>query len=177
MTGVDVMGTHEALIYCVGSMKFLTGNATIAKQLVQKDCIEKLSTLLDGINKLVGTNKWISNFTFNIWSCLTKKRKEVLSDISAPVMFLLKLYHLWHKVWVGQRFTLMIIFLNSVFIQVISTYINNALFCLHSCERNGWAWNKLTCPAWWQYNHRLYQQLITNLCSIYKRLVSYHDSN
>ena len=53
MNGVDILGTHEALIYCVGSLKFLTGNATIAKQLVQKHCIEKLSTLLDSIIKLV----------------------------------------------------------------------------------------------------------------------------
>ncbi|XP_052807595.1 armadillo repeat-containing protein 2-like isoform X2 [Mya arenaria] len=52
MISVDVVSTHEALIYCVGSMKFLTGNATIAKQLVGKQCIEKLSTLLDNIIKL-----------------------------------------------------------------------------------------------------------------------------
>ncbi|XP_060572268.1 armadillo repeat-containing protein 2-like isoform X3 [Ruditapes philippinarum] len=56
MNGVDILGTHEALIYCVGSLKFLTGNATIAKQLVQKHCIEKLSTLLDSIIKLIGEN-------------------------------------------------------------------------------------------------------------------------
>lgn len=53
MHGIDVLATHEALIYCTGSLKFLTGNATIAKQLVQKQCIEKLSVLLDSINKLV----------------------------------------------------------------------------------------------------------------------------
>jgi len=54
MNGVDVLGTTEALIYCVGSLKFLTGNATIAKQLVHNECIEKLSALLDAVNKLVG---------------------------------------------------------------------------------------------------------------------------
>jgi len=53
MIGVDIASSHEALIYCVGSLKFLTGNATIAKQLVGKQCIEKLSTLLDTIVKLV----------------------------------------------------------------------------------------------------------------------------
>ena len=174
MTGVDVMGTHEALIYCVGSMKFLTGNATIAKQLVQKDCIEKLSTLLDGINKLVGTHKWISNFKFNIWSCLTEKRSfkryKCPCDVSAQMVSPLTLGMGWSTFYTYE------FFFNSVFIQVISTYINNA-YCLHSCERNGWAWNKLTCPAWWQYNHRLCQQLITNLWPIYKRLVSYHEAN
>ncbi|KAL4233349.1 Armadillo repeat-containing protein 2 [Mactra antiquata] len=49
---IDIVASHEALIYCIGSFKFLTGNATIAKQLVQKQCIEKLSGLLDNINKL-----------------------------------------------------------------------------------------------------------------------------
>ena len=53
MVGVDVIATPEALIYCLGALKFLTGNGTIAKQLVSKECIEKLSTLLTSINKLV----------------------------------------------------------------------------------------------------------------------------
>ncbi|XP_045197949.2 armadillo repeat-containing protein 2-like isoform X2 [Mercenaria mercenaria] len=71
MNGVDILGTHEALIYCVGSLKFLTGNATIAKQLVQKHCIEKLSTLLDSILKLVGGNSHTPEQLGNILVQLT----------------------------------------------------------------------------------------------------------
>lgn len=66
MNAVDVMGTHEALIYCVGSLKFLTGNATIAKQLVQKQCIENLAALLNSINKLVSVY-WCWNASECIW--------------------------------------------------------------------------------------------------------------
>ena len=53
MMGADLKTCQEALIYCIGALKFLTGNATIAKQLVHKDCIEKLSVLLSSINKHV----------------------------------------------------------------------------------------------------------------------------
>lgn len=56
INGIDILGSTEALIYCIGSLKFLTGNATIAKQLVQNECIEKLSILLDSINKLTQDN-------------------------------------------------------------------------------------------------------------------------
>ena len=50
---IDVSQSHEALIYCIGALKFLTGNATIAKQLVKKDCVERLATCLNSINKSV----------------------------------------------------------------------------------------------------------------------------
>lgn len=47
----DHVSATEALIYCVGAIKFLTGNTKIVKELVKKDCIEALSNLLLGINK------------------------------------------------------------------------------------------------------------------------------
>ncbi|KAK6168886.1 hypothetical protein SNE40_020049 [Patella caerulea] len=48
---VDHETACEALIYCVGTIKFLTGNSTLLKQLARKECIETLSRLLHNINK------------------------------------------------------------------------------------------------------------------------------
>ena len=50
---IDISTSHEAMIYCIGALKFLTGNSTIAKQLVKIDCVERLSTSLSCINKTV----------------------------------------------------------------------------------------------------------------------------
>ncbi|XP_076078717.1 armadillo repeat-containing protein 2-like isoform X1 [Mytilus galloprovincialis] len=47
----DPVSSSEALIYCVGAIKFMTGNTKIVKELVKKDCIEALANLLIGINK------------------------------------------------------------------------------------------------------------------------------
>ena len=60
---IDVSQSHEALIYCIGALKFLTGNATIAKQLVKKDCVERLATCLTCINKSVSYIIFLNSFT------------------------------------------------------------------------------------------------------------------
>ncbi|PVD28492.1 hypothetical protein C0Q70_11080 [Pomacea canaliculata] len=52
--GADHQVSCEALIYCVGAVKFLTGNATILKRLARLDCIKVLATLMHNIIK---TNK------------------------------------------------------------------------------------------------------------------------
>ncbi|XP_076467000.1 armadillo repeat-containing protein 2-like isoform X2 [Babylonia areolata] len=50
----DHVTSCEALIYCVGAVKFLTGNSDILKRLARLDCVKVLATLLHNINK---TNK------------------------------------------------------------------------------------------------------------------------
>lgn len=51
--GADHQVSCEALIYCVGAVKFLTGNATILKRLARLDCIKVLATLMHNIIKTV----------------------------------------------------------------------------------------------------------------------------
>ncbi|XP_052237148.1 armadillo repeat-containing protein 2-like isoform X6 [Dreissena polymorpha] len=82
VSGMDIAATHEALIYCVGSLKFLTGNATIAKQLVTKQCIENLSTLLDSINRLSSEATSSSDQLGNILVQLTAALRN-LADASS----------------------------------------------------------------------------------------------
>lgn len=53
LKSTDPFSASEALVFCIGSLKLLTGNATIVKQLVKKDCIENLAILLNSINKTV----------------------------------------------------------------------------------------------------------------------------
>ncbi|RUS90870.1 hypothetical protein EGW08_001377 [Elysia chlorotica] len=48
----DPVASCEALIYCVGAIKFLTGNADILKRLAKLDCIKTLAFLLHSINKV-----------------------------------------------------------------------------------------------------------------------------
>ncbi|KAK7108771.1 armadillo repeat-containing protein 2-like isoform X1 [Littorina saxatilis] len=50
----DHVSCCEALIYCVGAVKFLTGNADILKRLARLDCVKVFATLMHNINK---TNK------------------------------------------------------------------------------------------------------------------------
>lgn len=49
----DIMGSAEALVYCIGALKFLSSNDAIARHLVKKDLIEKLARLLSTVNKIV----------------------------------------------------------------------------------------------------------------------------
>ncbi|XP_041354443.1 armadillo repeat-containing protein 2-like [Gigantopelta aegis] len=47
----DHVASCEGLVYCVGAVKFLTGNATILKKLATKECIEILTKLMQNIQK------------------------------------------------------------------------------------------------------------------------------
>ena len=49
----DVLGSAEALVYCVGALKFLSSNESVAKHLMKKDLLEKLARLLVTVNKIV----------------------------------------------------------------------------------------------------------------------------
>ncbi|KAL3882503.1 hypothetical protein ACJMK2_028840 [Sinanodonta woodiana] len=51
LQSIDHNTSHEALIYCIGAFKFLSGNSSIVKRLVKKDCVERLASLLASINK------------------------------------------------------------------------------------------------------------------------------
>ena len=49
----DHVAASDALVYCVGALKFLSGNATVLKQLVHLNCLEAVAKLLVAINKTV----------------------------------------------------------------------------------------------------------------------------
>ncbi|XP_048768043.1 armadillo repeat-containing protein 2-like isoform X2 [Ostrea edulis] len=53
LRGTDPFSASEALVFCIGSLKLLTGNSTIVKQLIKKDCIENLAILFNSINKTI----------------------------------------------------------------------------------------------------------------------------
>ncbi|KAK0053512.1 armadillo repeat-containing protein 2 [Biomphalaria pfeifferi] len=53
----DVTHSWEALIYLVGAVKFLTGNADILKRLAKLDCIKTLALLMHSINKVNGNSE------------------------------------------------------------------------------------------------------------------------
>ncbi|XP_036370751.1 armadillo repeat-containing protein 2-like isoform X2 [Octopus sinensis] len=46
----DPVSCSEALTYCVGTLKLLSGNSSIMKELVHRECIELLTSLLQSIN-------------------------------------------------------------------------------------------------------------------------------
>lgn len=44
----------EALVYCVGTLKLLSGNAQLQKELGERGCVEALSELIASINTVRG---------------------------------------------------------------------------------------------------------------------------
>ena len=49
----DHVSSADALVYAVGSLKFLSGNSSLLKILHKKGCFEGMSKLLKNINKTV----------------------------------------------------------------------------------------------------------------------------
>ncbi len=49
----DHVISGDALVYCVGALKFLSGNSTVLKHLHKRGCLESLAKLLININKTV----------------------------------------------------------------------------------------------------------------------------
>ena len=49
----DHITSSDALVYCVGALKFLSGNTTVLKHLVKLNCIDAMANLLKAINKTV----------------------------------------------------------------------------------------------------------------------------
>ncbi|BFZ09273.1 hypothetical protein BsWGS_12312 [Bradybaena similaris] len=47
----DHVSSCEALIYCIGAIKFLSGNSDILKRLAKLDCVKTLAALIHSINK------------------------------------------------------------------------------------------------------------------------------
>ena len=49
----DHVTSADALVYAVGSLKFLSGNGTLLKHLHKRGCFQAMSKLLLNINKMV----------------------------------------------------------------------------------------------------------------------------
>ncbi|XP_033741539.1 armadillo repeat-containing protein 2-like isoform X2 [Pecten maximus] len=84
----DHTSSCEALIYCVGAIKFLTGNTTIVKQLVKENCIEGLGQLLDGINKTNRENGKVNEQLGHILVQLTAALRNLADANSSREKFL-----------------------------------------------------------------------------------------
>lgn len=85
LKSTDPFSASEALVFCIGSLKLLTGNATIVKQLVKKDCIENLAILLNSINKTVS-----QAFFFHTLASAVKSSKVLVwfsKSISMSIKF------------------------------------------------------------------------------------------
>ena len=52
----DHVTSADALVYCIGSLKFLSGNSTALKKLHKRGCFEVLARILVNINKTVSTD-------------------------------------------------------------------------------------------------------------------------
>ena len=72
----DHQTSCEALIYCVGAVKFLTGNSDILKRLARLDCVKVFATLMHNVNKTVRTETfmWVLDGVVNLhvgigWRC------------------------------------------------------------------------------------------------------------
>lgn len=50
----DNTACTELLVYCLGALKFLSGNASIAKRLASKQHLTSLVQVLSAVNKTVG---------------------------------------------------------------------------------------------------------------------------
>ncbi|KAK3097116.1 hypothetical protein FSP39_006506 [Pinctada imbricata] len=73
----DLSTSGEALVFCVGALKLLTGNSTIVKHLVKRDCIENLATLLSSINRKIRETGESSNQLGNILVQLTAAMRNL----------------------------------------------------------------------------------------------------
>ena len=59
MNTADHLASADALVYCVGSLKFLSGNSTVVKHLVKKNVIGALARLLLAINRTVSAHLYV----------------------------------------------------------------------------------------------------------------------
>ncbi|XP_064615586.1 armadillo repeat-containing protein 2-like [Liolophura sinensis] len=79
---LDHTSSAEALVYCVGSLKFLSGNMSLAKLLVKKGGVEALSRLLTAGNRSNTENNKASEQFGNILVQLTAALRN-LADVSS----------------------------------------------------------------------------------------------
>ncbi|KAK7907755.1 hypothetical protein WMY93_016367 [Mugilogobius chulae] len=56
----DVSSIGEVLVYCVGTLKFLSGNSTILKKLLDKNCIEVAHRLIQRLKSIEEANMALS---------------------------------------------------------------------------------------------------------------------
>ena len=52
-TTADHVASADALVYCVGALKFLSGTSTVIKVLARRNCLHSMAVLLAAINKTV----------------------------------------------------------------------------------------------------------------------------
>lgn len=87
----------DALIYCVGALKLLSGSSTLMKELVQKDCIETLIQLLEAINTASSNNsgcnsEQLGNLLVQLTACLRNlvdasgSRQRLLASSLIPAL-------------------------------------------------------------------------------------------
>ncbi|XP_075270378.1 armadillo repeat-containing protein 2 isoform X5 [Opisthocomus hoazin] len=57
----DLLKNDEALLYCMGAMKFMSGNAVLLNEMVNKGAIETLLQLMKQINNIKENDTYFSN--------------------------------------------------------------------------------------------------------------------
>ena len=57
-TTADHVASADALVYCVGALKFLSGTSTVIKVLARRNCLHSMAVLLAAINKTVRARFW-----------------------------------------------------------------------------------------------------------------------
>ncbi|NWH61069.1 ARMC2 protein, partial [Geococcyx californianus] len=57
----DLHKNNETLLYCMGAIKFLSGNAVLHNEMVSKGAVEKLLQLMKTINNIKGNDTCFSN--------------------------------------------------------------------------------------------------------------------
>ncbi|XP_075564197.1 armadillo repeat-containing protein 2 [Pelecanus crispus] len=58
----DLQKNNEALLYCMGAIKFMSGNAVLLNEMVNKGAVEMLLQLMKQINNIKENDTYFSNF-------------------------------------------------------------------------------------------------------------------
>ena len=66
-TSADHVASADALVYCVGALKFLSGTGTVIKVLARRNCLHAMAVLLARINKTVSAAVII--VCMSVWLC------------------------------------------------------------------------------------------------------------
>eukprot|EP00118_Oscarella_pearsei_P005131 m.23094 g.23094 ORF g.23094 m.23094 type:complete len:831 (+) comp28439_c0_seq1:964-3456(+) len=79
----DPVSYCEALVYCIGTLKLLSGNSQVRKELADKDAIQSLSELTANLNKLKAKGeKTMSPYTVHLLVQVTATLRN-LADVSS----------------------------------------------------------------------------------------------
>lgn len=61
LTTEDLQKNSEALLYCMGAIKFVSGNAVLLNEMVSKGAVEMLLQLMKQINNIKESDAYFSN--------------------------------------------------------------------------------------------------------------------